>query len=186
MPEPSFIKILNNCSKPITVHFRFPRPKKKSKRPPTSVVLQPRDATHPLPRHFLVGARGWDKLRTRRCVKIENVDFEPRFVQILNRSEQAVTLKVRVPTKEGPKQEKTLRVRRKQKSRIIDVRSIPKAQLNKLAAQEQISVLPVYDIGPTTGRGGAIGSYGDEDVYTCYECGGAIVFRGRPPRPVHI
>lgn len=190
MSTPQYVKIHNNCDRAIRVYLRFPRPKKKPKkpfrRPRASFALEPRQASHALPLHFLVGARRWEALRARACVRIETVPFEPRFVQILNRGDKPITLSVRPATAKVPKRKVSLTVKAR-KSRTVDYRSITrKDRVNQLVSAGRLVVRPAYDIGPATGRGRSVGSYGDEDVYICYECGRPIVFRGSPPTPVHI
>ena len=70
---------------------------------------------------------------------------------------------------------------------MFDKRSISQPRrIESLVKKKVVGILPVYDIGPSTGRGKSIASYVDEDVYICYKCGGPIVFRVSPPTPVHI
>ena len=181
------MRIRNFCSETITIYLRYPRPKRKDVTRPTSFKLGPKQASHPLPLHVLLGAKGWGTLTERECVRIEPVSYEPRFVQITNLSAESIELAVRPAVKAAEERKSTLRVKPGEKSRTVDVRSISqRRRLRALAARRQVSVTPVYEIGPSTRRGGAIASYADEDVYICYECGGPIVFRGNPPRPVHL
>lgn len=148
-----------------------------------SFTLQPRQSSHPLPQHFLDGAKGWDKLRARDCVIIETVPFQPRFAQIENLSPEPLELLVRP----APKRETVLKVKPGKKSKTVDVRSIAqRRRLRKLVEKDEAAVIFDDEIGPALGYGRAVGSYGTEGVYRCYECGGPIVFRGHPPRPIHI
>jgi hypothetical protein len=187
MTELVYVKIENHCTERIKVNIRYPRPKKKSKSLPKSFNLEPRQSSHPLPRNFLVGARGWDRLESLDCVDIKTVKYEPRFVQIDNLTEDLVTLNV-VPTPKVPIRKKTkLTIEAGKKSRSVDIHSISqRSKLRKLVKTGKVRLAPIYAIGPSTGRGKAVASYAHEDVYICYKCGGPIVFRGDPPMPVHI
>ena len=187
MAEPAYLKVRNNCREKITVYLRYPRPKRQSVKRPSSFTLRPRESSHPLPRHFLDGARGWASLTKKDCVTIEIVPFKSRFVQVTNLSPRTLELLVRPAPKRVPEREALLKVKPGKKSRPVDVRSIAqRRRLSKLVELGEAAISPIYEIGPSTGRGGAVASYADEDVYVCYDCGGPIVFRGSPPSPVHI
>ena len=186
MSQQEYVQITNNCRDTIIVYIRYPRPKKSAKGP-KSVILTPQQKTHPLPIHFLVGARGWDKLKNRDCVNIESITDEPRFVQLLNRSTEVLSFDIRLALKVAKKAKTTIELKPGKRSRRVEMKSVSqRRRLDHLVKKKQVDVLPVYDIGPSTGRGRAVASYADEDVYTCYKCGGPIVFRGSPPTPVHI
>ena len=186
MSQQEYVQVANNCRDTITVYLRYPRPKKLVKRP-MCYILEPQRKTHPLPLHFLVGARGWDKLKNRDCVNIEPIAYEPRFVQLLNRSTKILSFDIKGVPKVAKKVKTTIELKQGKRSRKVEVSYISqRRRLGNLVKKKQIDILPVYDIGPSTGRGKAVASYADEDVYTCYKCGGPIVFRGSPPTPVHI
>jgi hypothetical protein len=187
MSQQEALEITNNCNDTITVFFRYPRPKKQIERP-NSVILHPGQKTHPIPVHLLVGSRGWEKLKSRECVKIESVAYEARYVRLLNRTKEVVlSFNIRLAAKLAKKAKTTIELKPGQRSRSVQVSSISqRRRLDNLVKEKQVEILPVYDIGPSTGRGRSVASYADEDVYTCYKCGGPIVFRGSPPTPVHI
>jgi hypothetical protein len=153
----------------------------------SSVKIEPGERTKPMPRHWLVGARGWEELRNRDCVVLKSVKFEPRYVQLLNDSTKPIAIVLRVPRPEAPARLKKISLKPKQRSRVVDLRTVrDQKRLRRLVSAKKLSLYPDFWIGPATGRGKAIGSYYEEDVYTCYDCGGPIVFRGAPPTPVHI
>jgi hypothetical protein len=187
MSEPEYVKVTNNCPEKITVYLRYPRPRKGSLKGPGWFTLISSQSSHPLPLHFLVGAKGWESLKNRACVHIESVSFEPRFVRIANLSGATIELAVVPTAKVAKKRKTTLTIRPGRESRTVDIQSVTQRQrLNNFVKRGQVTVAPVYDIGPSTGRSHAVGSYAAEDVYICYKCGGPIVFRGFPPTPVHI
>lgn len=189
MSQPECLIITNNCREKIKVFLRYTRPKKRSVKRPSSYTLRPGESLFPIVRHLLEGAKNWDLIKNKDCVAIESVPFEPRFVEILNKSDEQLELVVRPSPKPAreKKRKAALKVKPGEKSRPVEVRSITQRQrLSKLVKKGEAEVIPVYEIGPSTGRGGAVASYAYDDVYTCYKCGGPIIFRGDPPTPVHI
>lgn len=186
MSQQEYVQITNNCKETIKVYLRYRRPKKSAKRP-KSFILTPRQKTHPVPIHFLVGARGWNELKNRDCVNIESIAYEPHFVQLLNLSREVLSFEIKLVSKVAKKVKTTIKLEPGKRSRTVEASSVSqRRRLNNLVKKKQVDILPIYDIGPSTGRGRAVASYADEDVYTCFKCGGPIVFRGSPPTPVHI
>lgn len=186
MSQQEALEITNNCNDTITVFLRRRRPKKLTKQQ-NSIILRPGQTTNPIPLHFLVGARGWERLKGRECVKIESVAYEARYVQLWNLTKEVIRINIRLAPKLAKKAKTTIELKPGQRSRSVQVSSVTqRRRLDNLVKEKQVEILPVYDIGPSTGRGRAVASYADEDVYTCYKCGGPIVFRGSPPTPVHI
>jgi hypothetical protein len=186
MSQQEALEITNNCNDTITVFLRRKRTKKLTKQP-NSIILRPGQSTNPIPLHFLVGARGWEKLKSRECVHIDSIAYEARFVQLLNRTKDVLCFNIRLAPTLAKKAKTTIELKPGQRSRSVQVSSISqRRRLDNLVKEKQVEILPVYDIGPSTGRGRSVASYADEDVYTCYKCGGPIVFRGSPPTPVHI
>jgi hypothetical protein len=187
MNEQELIQITNRCPDEITINLRYLRPKIKKIGHPTSITLKPGQKTPLLPEHILVGARGWDTLRTRTCILIEAKRQEPAFVQLINHSKDSLNLEIKLPTKKTKKATRFVKLSPGKRSRIVFVRSIShRKQFESDVKNKKIEVLPVFDIGPATGRGKSVGSYINESVYTCDECGGPIVFRFSPPVPIHI
>jgi hypothetical protein len=186
MSQQEALEITNSCNNTITVFLRRRRTKKLAKQP-NSIILRPGQSTNPIPLHFLVGARGWEKLKSRECVHMESIAYEARFVQLLNRTKEVLSFNIRLAPKLAKKAKTTIELKPGQRSRSVQVSSVSqRRRLDNLVKEKQVEILPIYDIGPSTGRGRAVASYADEDVYTCYKCGGPIVFRGSPPTPVHI
>ena len=188
MSEAEFLIVRNNCREKITVNMlRPPRPHPKKQPPECSFIVQPGKSYRPLQRSLLEGATGWDELRSRDCVTIETVTVETRFGQVMNLGPEPLELAMLLPPEAKPKAQTVVKLKPGEKSRTVDLRSIAQPErLSEAVENDKARVLARADIGPHTGRGRAVASYGIEDVYICYECGGAIVFREHPPRPVHI
>ena len=176
------VKVVNNCTSAVRVYLRFVRPKRGGDRRPTSFDIEPGQESRPIPRRLLAGARDWSRLQSNSCIQIESVAFDPRYIRLLNESSKPISLTLRPRKAKAPK---TLVIRPDKKSRVLDVSAVPKPRLRELQRKGQLSVIPVYEIGPA-GTSQSRGWSDGEDVYTCYECGGPIVFRGSPPTPVHI
>ena len=190
MSELRYVKVTNHCEETVEVYIRRPRAKKQTsamKARPSKYTLRPDDDTPPLPEHMLIGAKGWEALKNRECVEIAEVPHELRFVHVVNTSEQRVSIDLAPATKARTREKTTVTVSPDKKSRLIDLKSVAqRRKLDHLVRDKKVMVEPNYEIGPTTGRKGAVASYVGESVYICYECGGPIVFRGSPPTPIHI
>ncbi len=183
-----FIEIVNNCKETIRVYLRFPRPKKPRELSQTSFSLSPGHSSRPVPYPSLVGARDWDRLHERSCIKFNDVPWTPSFALVQNKSREPLNIVLRLPPKK----------RRAPKTRIIRVPAgktspplhlpslLQKRQLKSLARRKAAKILPLAYIGPRVGDPPAVGSFGYEDVYVCYDCGKPIVFRGSPPVPIHV
>ncbi|MFQ5903711.1 MAG: hypothetical protein ACE5JO_08475, partial [Candidatus Binatia bacterium] len=92
-------------------------------------------------------------------------------------------LKVELRKKKA-RRAKVVTVRPGQVSKPIHIASVvQKRRLKSLARRKTVRITPLAYIGPRVGDRPAAGSYGYEDVYICYDCGGPIVFRGSPPVP---
>lgn len=183
-----YVTITNNCSKTITIYIRFPKPMKVSSgKHLTDILLPPNQKTIPLPYHLLFGAKGWKKLQEIECVHIARADFEPRFAQIHNISSESLTISVTPDVEIAKRHTTSIRIAPKKPSRSIDSKSIDKpSQVKELEQQQKVKITPIRYIGPPTGYKGAVGSFLGESVYICYKCGGPIIFRGSPARPIHI
>ncbi len=190
MSELRYVKVTNHCEETVEVYLRRARAKKESSSTrgrPSKYTLRPDQETPPLAHHLLIGAKGWKSLKARECIEIVEVPYEWRFGQIVNTSEQPVSIDV-APAIEARRREKTtVTVGPHKRSRIVDLKSVTqRRKLGRLVREKKVSIEPNYLIGPTTGRKGAVASYVGESVYICYECGGPIIFRGSPPTPIHI
>ena len=186
MSTPQYVKLLNECEETIKVYLRYPRSPKPFRRT-TEIKILPKHESRALPYPLLIGAKDWDLLKKRDCLKITEVPFEPRFLELLNISTQSLSFEI-VPATEARTREITkVTIEPEESSRIIDQQSLREpGLLNKLEKEKKIQIMPVLDIGPSTGLKGAVGSFVGESVYICYKCGGPIIFRGSPPKPVHI
>jgi hypothetical protein len=181
-----FVKVTNKCDRPITVHTRFPRPKKsgssKDPKPVESQIkLAPgQTSARAIALTALIGARNWDTLNARGCIGLEFVPWTPAFATVTARAEPS-TFDVQVP---GAKPRR-VKLSPGQKSRTVPLLAIPQRhRLESLAKRKRITLDRSY-IGPSY-TSGAAGSLGSDDVYICNECGGPIVFRYHPPVPIHI
>jgi len=187
--EPRYVRIVNNCDETVTVHRRFPRPKKSLPAPRriTPLKLKPQHASSALPYHELVGADGWSTLIKRPCIEVMDVEYEPRFVELLNTSGAPLQVELQPAHREAAQGPVTVLIGPKDEPRIIDAEAFANPdELRRLVEDAKVRIKPVVAIGPPTGLGRSVASFGSESVYVCNECGGPIVFRGSPPHPVHI
>jgi hypothetical protein len=189
MGEIRYVIITNHCDETITVHLRYPRPKKesnkKTKHPP--IILRPTQKSVPLPYNSLIGAKGWNLLSTRECIVIANILFEPRFIRVKNLTSTPVDIEIESPVKGAKFEKRQILVDPNKSSHIVDSHSITQPKLlDELIKQGTVSIKKIAYIGPAVDKEGVVGSYFGEEVYICYECGRPIVFRGNPPRPIHI
>jgi len=189
---PKFVTIKNICKRSITIYLRFLRPKKKDKPPPPPITLAPGEKSHALPYPFLVGGKNWDALNRAGCISLETVAWRPQFVRVtpVQRVERGkpITLDVVPPPRKGkPKKSRPIVLRGKRQSRAVHLRSIvQRRKLKSLARKKKVALEPVSYLGPPIGKYPSVGSFGYDDVYVCWDCGGPIVFRGSPPVPIHV
>lgn len=182
-----FVNVINNCSKTITVQIRVPRPKKGPPPPiPKSIKVRPNHESGPLPYAHVVGTQSWDALHDLGCVEFVRTRSLARFYSIENVSDQPIKLKVSPKAPPEKKRVATIAIKPGRKSRPLDIKSISRARVDSLLDRKAIRLNPVKYIGPRVGPEPAVGSYFGENVYVCYKCGRPIVFRGYPPRPIHI
>lgn len=181
-----FVKVTNKCDRPITIHTRFPRPKKpgssKDPKPVESEIRLAPGQTCPriIPHTALIGARNWDILNARGCIGLEFVPWTSPYARVTARS-APVVFDVRRP-KGKPRR---IELGPGQTSRAVPLSAILQGRrLVSLAKRRRIILERSY-IGPTYSPAAA-GSLGTDDVYICNECGGPIVFRYHPPVPIHI
>lgn len=106
-------------------------------------------------------------------------------MQLLNLSKEVLSFDIRLAPKVAKKIKTTIELKPGKRSRTVQVTSVSqRRRLDHLVKKKQVDVLPVYDIGPSTGRGRAVASYVDEDVYTCYKCGGFL--RTQTPSGIYL
>ena len=192
MSEVHYVKLTNDCDETLIVYLRHGRPKKvpdSQISPLYEIKIPPKHESPPLAVHMLVGAKivGAKDWEERGCLKRTEIPFEPRFVELINISTESLSLQI-TPAAEPRKREITkVIIEPEETSRIIDLKSVKEPKvLSKLEKEKKIEVRPVLIIGPSTNLKGAVGSYVGESFYICYECGGPIIFRGSPPKPIHI
>lgn len=181
-----FVEVTNKCRQRITVYVRFPRPKKPTKHSETRFDLDPGHTSRVVPYASLVGAKHWDELNRRGCLSLKTVPYTPSFVSIENKQDSPLHLNLLV-TKKKRRIARAIRLKPGEISKPLHIGSIvEKRQLKSLAKKKRVAIRPLAYIGPRVGDMPAVGSYGYEDVYVCWECGGPIVFRGNPPVPIHV
>ncbi len=188
----TYVRITNNCTETIKVYLRYVMHTKPSlrRRRKRFIALKPRETSYPVAKTNLVGGKNWEEISSRPCVLIETVEHEHRFFVVKNtgRSPIAIPIKISVPqelAEKYPKQERTIVIRPGAFSRSIDKKALKfPGQLQELV-KARLALVKAVDIGPSK-KTGAVGSLDGEDVYICYQCGGPIIFRYNPPRPVHV
>ena len=181
--DPRFVSVTNKCGRRITIHARFPRPKKPGRsaaRPLDSpITLAPGETSRVIALNALIGARNWTAVR--ECIDLKDTPWTPTFANVTAKSD-SVAFDVRVP---GKKRASRVKLAPGQASRTVPVSAIPqRRRLEALARRKSLMLVRSY-IGPKYSPGAA-GSLGSDDVYICDKCGGPIVFRYYPPRPIHI
>ena len=190
MSEVRYVKVANHCVETILVYLRHRRPKKESslaRGRRTHYSLCPERETPPLAYHLLVGAKGWESLSSKKCIEIYDVPHEPRFAQIQNISGESITIELAPAKEAGRRARATVTVQPDESSKAVDLGSVTeRSKLSRLAEDKKISINPILEIGPPTGRKGAVASYVGESVYVCYKCGGPIIFRFSPAVPIHL
>src|SRR5689334_6461115 len=180
------VKLINNCPQRIEIFLRYNRPKKGVDSRPRSLSLKPGQESWPLPKRLVVGAHGWDELRQRACFVVQHVPFDPRYIRLLNDSPNKIVIPLRVAGTKKVKKRASLIIKPSKTSRVVDLKAIGRRRLRRLVSKKKVSIQPVFKIGPARMPKRSTGWYDGENVHTCWECGGAIVFRGSPPTPVHI
>lgn len=180
-----FVKVINGSRHSITVSLYYRRRRGAYKRP-KSFTLEPGEESVPVSRDLLIAGEGWDELRANREVRIEPVRYDPRYIRLENQSSATVQLTLKVPRPKPSARVPAITIKPREVSRMVDMKTLKRpSQLKKLIKTKQISVQPVFEIAPPwTSR--AAGWYYGESVYTCDICGGPIVFRYSPPKPIHI
>jgi hypothetical protein len=181
-----FVRITNTCNRRITIYTRFPRPMKPSSRGRRTIEsrinLNPRETTaRPIAYAALVGARNWDALRERGCIRLEVVPWTSQFARV-TAVRSAVTFDVKVP-RAAPKR---VHVTPGETSRTVPLANVIQRRKLQDLAKKGLVKLDRSPIGPRFAAVPAVGSLGYDDVYICDECGGPIVFRYYPPIPIHV
>ncbi len=181
-----FVEVTNKCDQKITVYLRFPRPKKPTRHSETRFDLAPGHTSRPVPYASLVGAKHWNELNERGCLSLKKVPYTPTFASIQNQEDSYLRLNLRL-TRKKRQLTKVIRLKPGEISGPLHIGSvIEKRRLKSLSRKKRVTIRPLAYIGPRAGDVRAAGSYGYEDVYICYDCGGPIVFRGNPPVPIHV
>lgn len=154
MGDFNYVVIRNNCSEAKKIYLRFPKPKKQSKKHPNSFTIKANESTHPLPIHFLIGSRGWDKLKATSCIHIKPVPYEPSFIQILNQSIKTLIFTIKPAVEKVKIITSYISIRPGEKSRAVDIRSISqRARLTNLIRKKQASIIHYNDVGPSFRKG---------------------------------
>lgn len=189
-----YVTITNKCPEKIRIYFHYvmytkPSFRKKRKK---SILLLPDQESYPIAKANLVGGKNWDIISQKPCVIIQTVQHEPKFFHIKNTGKEQIKINIEptIPeevTARYPRRTTVVTLKPGTVSRAIELKSVHQPEvLEQLVRSRKAAIRPA-DIGPGKPRKpGIVGSFYGEGVYICYECGGPIVFRGYPPRPVHI
>jgi len=181
-----FVRITNNCKHRVTIYTRFPRPKKpdsKTRRSLESrIELEPGETTaRAIAYSMLVGAKNWDALRERDCIKFQVVAWTSAFARVT-----AVRTKVVFDVKVPRATPKHVELAIGETSRTVPLGNVVQRRKLRDLARKRVVKLEHSYIGPRFAAAPAVGSLGGDDVYICNECGGPIVFRYFPPVPIHV
>ena len=180
------VKVTNTSDEPIELCPSFIGKKGTKSFKHGKIVVQPNQSSHPLPYSALLGSEGWASLISKGRISIEDVDWRSTVGTIENLSKEQLSFEVFDGNGNGLRQ---ITVDSGKKSGFLPLNKIKRyKRLESLAAQKQIRLKPHPYIGPPPplAPSRCMGSYGNEEVYLCYECGAPIVFRFHPPRPIHV
>jgi hypothetical protein len=180
-----FVQIKNISEEPITLYPRFERPKKEAQPRWDPVRLKPRQVCDAMPEGAIAGSRGWHDLVARGSVEVTVVSSPARFVAVEPVGPETVRLPlmVRPPNQKLHKHVFAFAPGRRRTVHLTSIKD--SAALRRLVKQRKIRLERAPYIAPSR-HAGSYGSFGDEQVYVCWKCGGAIVFRGSPPTPIHV
>ena len=177
-----YVRITNLGTGTIHIHLQPPGEAHKGKETPSAIVLRPGETSTAILWTALRASPDWPALRESKRLRLQRVRNVPAFRRLKARTDVPVPVRLRVRTASGQRRSKTIRVSRRhpravQESAIDDIKA-----LFELVTQGKITAGPfTFNVVP------ARGSYGyEDDVYICDVCGGTIVFRYRPPHPVHV
>ncbi|HEX3129512.1 MAG TPA: hypothetical protein VH394_19400 [Thermoanaerobaculia bacterium] len=191
--NPRFVTVTNKSRTTITLYPDLPGTKKEEQR--VEIKLAPNERSRPLPYDLLIETEGWQNLVSEGCILVEDIPpWRSTLVNIKNLTSQPLRFEVRLPRagkpkasgKSGAALRKKYTIRPQKFSPRLHVDSILKLDVEELARQRAIELKPVPYIGPPLVKPPCVGSFGNDDVYLCYECGQPIVIRYYPPRPIHI
>lgn len=183
-----YVSVRNVSNKPVTLHPRFPQPKKKLKSP-TPITLAPDQTSRPMLYDSLVGTKNWNSFVTGKQIAVKDVPWVATFAKIENTFSEPVSFDLELPKKPRERRKEVRRVTLtpSETSPPLHLGSITqRRKLKSLAKRKIVSIEPVPYIGPRIADYPSVGSFGYDDVYICYDCGGPIVFRYSPPVPIHV
>jgi hypothetical protein len=190
MAEIRYVVVTNHCPEKVKIFFRYIREIKARKKEKVSITLSPGETSPAIPYTRIIGAKDWEVIKQRTCIKIEETTYEPRFIYLENNTDETVSIPITVSVaKEGqPRHRTSLDINPHSVSKPIDKKSLAKkVAFNKLVSDNKIRMREFIDVGPSFSLNpDVVGSYYGEEVYICYKCGRPIVFRDHPPRPIHI
>src|SRR3989304_3049406 len=182
-----YVTIENRCPEAVTVNLRVPRPKKG--KPPSfrkRLRIKPGESSPPLPYLLVAGTSTWRALIVQKCLKFIDSFSLPRFFELENLSPKPLAFRVSPTAPPEKKRVARLKIKPGARSHAVDIKSLSKPRVDRLVGQGVLRLKPSRIIAPPLRGAPVVGSYFGEDVYVCYKCGRPIVFRGYPPRPVHI
>lgn len=181
----SFVTVTNLGEKPVVL---FPRQSDHLGKPIEGLKLRPGEPSRPLPFDLFTHARNWKSLTAKGILEVHEVAFKPCFVRVENNLERPLALELEPVAGTGATAEKKapqIELKPHETSHLL-CRTRIRQDLEELARVGAITLDPASSIGPSV-TPSALGSFGSDDVYACYKCGGPIVFRTNGRRhPVHV
>lgn len=145
-------------------------------------MIKPGETSDPILYTALVGAPSWEAVKHDPDISARDVPNPPRFIAVKNRSNKRLSLLLKVKSEEKAKRKPSTIVLKPQSSKAFRLDSLGTKQVRDLTQNRSISVSPISLV-----RLPSKSSYGyDSGVHICDKCGGPIIFRGSPPRPVHV
>ncbi len=175
-----YVQIRNGCGRRIKLFPRFPKPTKGRAHAPGPIELSPDAVSTPVLLGAVVDCDGWAEVKD--CISLENVAGAPTFISIRASKRKPIKLRLKLKRTKGARASvKVIRI--SEKARVIsqDALASP-SEVKKLEKQSLVTLKQVFPVYLPSSY-----SYGYEDsLYLCRDCGRPIVFRGSPPRPIHV
>jgi hypothetical protein len=173
------VKVRNSCSRAITLYPDKAHP----------IIVPTGLTSKPLSRMDLIRSRNWASLQTRRCISaIPVVSYTSNFVALTNVSPKRQPVAIKVWRGKPRASKKSVLVLRFRVPRTVRRQSIADYKwIEEQIKKQLIKAVDRYIVRPEpSDPPSSVGSYMGRNVYTCNRCGGPIIFRGSPPKPIHI
>jgi hypothetical protein len=180
----ALVRIRNSCSRAVTLYLDKLHP----------IKLAPGATSSPMLEKDLIRSRNWSSLSKKDCISVLHVPGQSlSFLVLTNISPDRRSLSVKLRyTKSSARNKAPLvlpyRVPRTARKESIADEKWLKKQIKKalVRAVEKHIVRARPTDHHRLPRPSSSGSVDGNDVYSCKRCGGPIIFRGSPPRPIHL